>query len=52
MDLGVFIARTLSQRSGVRIAFENDAHGGGAVAGVSWQRERIEICNEDGGDGR
>ena len=52
MGLGIFIARTLLQRSGARVTFENDARAGGAVATVFWQRERIEICDEDGGDER
>lgn len=41
MGLGVFIARTLLQRSGAGIAFDND-HGGGAVVDIVWRRDQLE----------
>jgi len=42
MGLGIFIAKTLLQRSGGEITFRNDPEGG-AVVKIVWRRERIEI---------
>jgi len=41
MGLGVFIAQTLLNRTGARVAVEN-RKSGGAVATVTWPRDRIE----------
>lgn len=42
MGLGFFIAKTLLERAGARVTFENDAEIGGAVVTVTWPREKIE----------
>ena len=42
MGLGIFIARTLLQRSGGVIAFRNDPEGGAAVD-IVWRRDTLEI---------
>lgn len=42
MGLGIFIARTLLQRSGGGIAFQNDPEGG-AVVDIVWRRDTLEI---------
>lgn len=42
LGLGVFIAKTLLQRSGARIAFENGAPQGNARVRVVWPRRAIE----------
>jgi len=42
MGLGIFIARTLLQRSGGGIAFRNDPEGG-AVVDIVWRRDTLEI---------
>ncbi|MBM1220748.1 ActS/PrrB/RegB family redox-sensitive histidine kinase [Ponticoccus sp. SC2-23] len=46
MGLGLFIAKTLLERSGASISFANaaamDGKDGGAVVMVSWPRDRIE----------
>ena len=42
MGLGIFIARTLLQRSGGGIAFRNDASGG-AMVDILWHRDKLEI---------
>lgn len=44
MGLGVFIARTLLQRSGAGIAFEND-RAAGAVVDIVWRRDQLEPQN-------
>ena len=41
LGLGIFIAKTLLERTGARLAFENLA-GGGAVVRISWPRRAIE----------
>ena len=42
MGLGLFIAKTLLERSGARVAFANGP-GGGAIATARWSRSRVEI---------
>ena len=41
MGLGIFIAQTLLERSGARLAFENLTDGGAHVA-ISWNRANLE----------
>jgi len=41
LGLGIFIAKTLLERTGARLAFENLA-GGGAVVRIGWPRRAIE----------
>lgn len=41
MGLGIFIARTLLQRSGAGVAFENDRTGGARVD-IVWRRDQLE----------
>jgi len=41
MGLGIFIARTLLQRSGAGVAFENDRKGGARVD-IVWRRDQLE----------
>ena len=48
MGLGIFIARTLLQRSGAGIAFGNHARGG-AVVTVRWRRDQLESREEEDG---
>ena len=43
MGLGVFIAKTLLERTGARVAFANRAEGGAEVA-ISWRRADIETA--------
>jgi two-component system sensor histidine kinase RegB len=45
MGLGLFIAKTLLERSGAEVAFANGA-GGGAMITARWPRERMEISRE------
>lgn len=40
LGLGVFIAKTLLERSGARLGFENTA--GGALVSVTWPRHRLD----------
>jgi two-component system sensor histidine kinase RegB len=40
LGLGIFIAKTLLERAGARLAFEN-APGGGARVRISWPRKAI-----------
>jgi two-component system sensor histidine kinase RegB len=40
MGLGLFIAKTLLERSGARLTFANDKTGG-AVAVVAWPRQAL-----------
>lgn len=51
MGLGLFIAKTLLERSGASLSFANaaamDGKEGGAVVMVSWPRERIESKQGD-----
>lgn len=42
MGLGIFIARTLLQRSGAGFVFDNDPRGGASVT-VLWQRDQIDV---------
>ncbi len=42
MGLGMFIAKTLLERSGADVTFGNDATNGGAKADIVWPRERLE----------
>lgn len=46
MGLGLFIAKTLLERTGARVAFDNAQDGGGRVTGAraraSWTRSDIE----------
>ena len=41
MGLGIFIAKTLLQRSGATVAFEN-ARKGGAIVDIEWRRGQLE----------
>jgi two-component system sensor histidine kinase RegB len=43
MGLGIFIAQSLLERSGARLAFENLAEGGAHVA-ISWNRANLETA--------
>ena len=42
MGLGIFIARTLLQRSGAGVAFENDRTGGARVD-IVWHRAQLDV---------
>ena len=42
MGLGIFIAKTLLQRSGATVAFEN-ARKGGAIVDIEWRRAQLEV---------
>jgi len=42
MGLGIFIAQSLLERSGARLAFDNLAEGGGAHIAISWNRANLE----------
>jgi two-component system sensor histidine kinase RegB len=44
MGLGIFIAQSLLERSGARLAFDNLADGGAHVA-VSWDRAKLETVD-------
>jgi hypothetical protein len=41
MGLGIFIAQSLLERSGARLAFDNLTDGGAHVA-ISWNRANLE----------
>jgi two-component system, sensor histidine kinase RegB len=43
MGLGIFIAQSLLERSGARLAFENLAEGGAHIA-ISWNRANLETA--------
>ncbi len=45
MGLGIFIAQSLLERSGARLAFENLEEGGAHVA-VSWKRTNLETIDK------
>ena len=45
MGLGIFIARTLLQRSGAALGFENDPRGGARVRLV-WRSDSADVINE------
>lgn len=49
MGLGLFIAKTLLERSGATLRFANrpENHASGAVVQVSWPRDRIETVATD-----
>jgi two-component system sensor histidine kinase RegB len=42
LGLGIFIAKTLLERSGARLAFENEAENGRARVRITWPRRAIE----------
>jgi two-component system sensor histidine kinase RegB len=42
MGLGVFISKTLLERTGADIRFANRHRGGGAEVGITWPRGAIE----------
>jgi len=44
MGLGIFIAQSLLERSGARLAFDNLAEGGAHVA-ISWNRANLEMVD-------
>jgi two-component system, sensor histidine kinase RegB len=44
MGLGIFIAQSLLERSGARLAFDNLAEGGAHVA-ISWNRGNLEMVD-------
>ncbi|GER02656.1 hypothetical protein JCM17846_03380 [Iodidimonas nitroreducens] len=41
LGLGVFIAKTLLERTGATVRFVNDMESGGAVVKILWQREML-----------
>jgi two-component system sensor histidine kinase RegB len=43
MGLGLFIAKTLLERTGARLSFTNSSGVGGAIVVVEWPRSRIEF---------
>lgn len=45
LGLGVFIAKTLLERTGARLAFENIASDGHARVRIVWPRDAIEAAN-------
>jgi len=45
MGLGIFIAQSLLERSGARLAFDNLAEGGAHVA-ISWNRANLETVDK------
>jgi len=45
MGLGIFIAQSLLERSGARLAFDNLADGGAHVA-ISWNRANLEMVEK------
>lgn len=49
MGLGLFIAKTLLERTGARLTFAND-QGGGAVVIVAWPRELLAHASERAAD--
>ena len=49
LGLGLFIAKTLLERSGAELSFENaEEPGHGAKVNITWPRERMEIGPEAG----
>ena len=45
MGLGLFIAKTLLERSGARLSFANGGeHGGGAIVQVEWPRDMLDAA--------
>ena len=44
MGLGIFIAQSLLERSGARLAFDNLEEGGAHVA-ISWNRANLETVD-------
>ncbi len=47
MGLGIFIARTLLQRSGAALGFENDPRGGARVT-VVWRNDSVDVLEREG----
>jgi hypothetical protein len=45
--LGVFIAKTLLERSGATVSFANLEQGGGAEVRVVWRRSAFEAANAE-----
>ena len=45
LGLGIFIAKTLLERTGARLQFENEAPEGRAKVVIVWPRERIEFMS-------
>ena len=45
MGLGIFIAQSLLERSGARLAFDNLPEGGAHVA-ISWKRANLEMVEQ------
>ena len=45
MGLGVFISKTLLERTGATVRFANRRRGGGAVVAISWPRIAIDISH-------
>lgn len=43
LGLGIFIAKTLLERTGARLSFENAAEGGRARVRIVWPRRAIEV---------
>jgi two-component system sensor histidine kinase RegB len=48
LGLGIFIAKTLLERTGARLSFENQAPEGGAQIGIVWPRKLIETPKAPG----
>lgn len=46
LGLGIFIAKTLLERTGARLLFENEGPEGKARVTIIWPRERIEAAGE------
>ncbi len=52
MGLGLFIAKTLLERSGARLSFANGGeHGGGAIVQVEWPRDLLDAAANEPEDG-
>ena len=56
MGLGLFISKTLLERTGATVAFSNrvrpDGRRGGALVRIEWPRDRIETASEPLGENR
>jgi two-component system, sensor histidine kinase RegB len=46
LGLGIFIAKTLLERTGARLFFENEAATGSATVRIVWSRKAIEVVRE------
>tara|TARA_R110000868_G_scaffold53928_1_gene169124 strand:+ start:10360 stop:11679 length:1320 start_codon:yes stop_codon:yes gene_type:complete len=44
LGLGVFIAKTMIEKTGGRVAFDNTPGGGGARVCITWPRNRVEAA--------